>query len=1263
MLYPLTSAQESLYHAYRVYGHAYPMNIGGMVDHPFGLSLEDGKKRLIEALGQIDILRTRFVLSGDTLFQTPDYTLDVTIEALAEDNVEAFVNAPFDLFGKLFRVGCIHCPTHVKWVFVCHHMLLDGHSLLLLASHVSHVLLDNDPLPLRGFESLTHNDSTMFHKRFESDREYFETALKQLPVTKVKPYEAADKIGPVLRINHVLNETNYVGLKALMKQENTSIQVVFESLLALDLSLVNGQNRVALGVTLRNRVKHDYYQLGMHTATLPFELNIKDDLTYQSFIQDIKAKHFEVYRHRHYPYKSVLELMHTHHEHALFDAMVITHPKTPEGVTFLYQDLTDLGLLVSCVEHESEIKVIFQFKRSLFHEVEAQALIKRWICRLDRILIDSNSTLKQLRNIVSPYQASMKPIAEKSIMQAFTDVVSTHKESIAVSTDNAQLSYQELDHRSNQVCYELQRLALKQAIIEIACLDPVLSVVALLGVYKSDNAYVFLPKNASKDFRSSLPITYTITDNFFLELSEASNMHHRTFEVFALYVTSGTTQQPKAIKLTELGLLNYVFQNKHYQKDVLSMQTILSIASWHFDISLESVLLALLNGKTLILSDITGIYTKGIHADFISLTPTHMTYLLESDVFNSSLKAVKCIVFGGEVLSEGLVKQLRAYTDARLYNSYGPTETSIAVTSMEIDDKIALGYPLDNVAIQVINAFGECLPKGYRGEMIVGKLALSLGYIHDNQPGFSYWNEERYYFTGDIGYVDKDDCLHFVSRKDRQIKRQGVRIELSAIETALLDIPGVVLAHCVYEAGKVYAYVKAPKHSQSTLYEALDDALPKAYFPNHIVLCESLRFNDSGKWVYTLPQIEPKTPWKPKGSKALLLYHSIKDVMQLETLYQEDTLLDYGLDSLQTLSLMMKLETQGYTLNTEKGFDRLPLDSLVLVKQEKPKLKALKVSNNKLLSIKHKQFVVGGSTGFLGMHVIHELLKHTKTPIFALVRKQKDMSEDAYFASKWAYYFNETVDVSRIKVIQMDENSPKVVSDPDLYDDVFHFDSVILNFAANIAYIGPFEDFYSVNVALPEKLAKIAQEKGIPLFHTSTLGLGMYDKTRFNETQYAPNHTYPNAYLTTKNLAEKSLLQMQEGHRQIYVVRVGNLMPRLSDFRFIPSPYSNAMVNLLTQSDPKSISHNLAFDFSPVDEIARAYVHLILKGYTYPIWHLMHPTLFTLKPFYPHLWQIKALGVSSAITQDVLTQEGFSYAPISETFIKQCIHRWLEKKQ
>ena len=127
----------------------------------------------------------------------------------------------------------------------------------------------------------------------------------------------------------------------------------------------------------------------------------------------------------------------------------------------------------------------------------------------------------------------------------------------------------------------------------------------------------------------------------------------------------------------------------------------------------------------------------------------------------------------------------------KIFNHYGPTETTIGVTTYEIkgdEDDIPIGKPLENYSVYILNEDRQVQPLGVEGEIYIGGNSVADGYLKNKKlTKESFINNPftkvgKIYKTGDKGILREDGNIIFSGRNDRQIKYNGHRIELKEIE-------------------------------------------------------------------------------------------------------------------------------------------------------------------------------------------------------------------------------------------------------------------------------------------------------------------------------------------------------------------------------------------------------------------------------------------------------------------------------------------------
>ena len=316
--------------------------------------------------------------------------------------------------------------------------------------------------------------------------------------------------------------------------------------------------------------------------------------------------------------------------------------------------------------------------------------------------------------------------------------------------------------------------------------------------------------------------------------------------------TSGSTGTPKGVEITRASLFNFI-EGISEIIDFTSKKRIACLTTVSFDIFFLESIVALYKGLTVVLANeeeqrnpkLMAKLIQDNAVDMIQMTPSRMQLLLNHDKELSCLKNVKEIMIGGETFPLSLLRTLQEKTVAKIYNMYGPTETTIWSTVSDVThkDRIDIGRPIKNTEIYIVDESLSILSDGQAGEICIAGKGLAKGYVDQDDlttEKFIYLPQKpdiRVYRTGDMGRYLPDGDLEYLGRTDNQVKIRGHRIELEEIETHINQFVGIkqsiVIALETGENDKVLEafYTSDSRINSKDIIEYLSSKLPSYMIP------------------------------------------------------------------------------------------------------------------------------------------------------------------------------------------------------------------------------------------------------------------------------------------------------------------------------------------------------------------------------------------------------------------------------------------------
>ncbi len=575
----------------------------------------------------------------------------------------------------------------------------------------------------------------------------------------------------------------------------------------------------------------------------------------------------------------------------------------PNGFSFesdhYYSVTNPFCLKLVCLDDGQKVSVGLYYDQNRFTDAEIGILTAQLSCRFQKDIGDYpvvHSLTAAEQNIIDRSNETFEDFdTERSVPALFEEQAKKTPDDIALLGERGATTYKELDARSNLLASHLaEQYDIKPGDLVVVLMErsewlPI----ALLGIWKAAAAYVPIdpdyPLDRIKYILDDCKAKIVVSEGGFadkyglppeiatVDVSDAGFYRHSTRHfnrpaelpgslAYIIY-TSGSTGKPKGCMISHRSLSNYIqWANRYYFGDGLhgnwSMLTSIS-----FDLTLTSLYTSLTRGKTLFLADgnkdMTDLLTECFNnpeIDTVKLTPSHISLLKDLKIGKTGIRNVIC---GGEQLTADQVSTLwQINSDIRIYNEFGPTETTVGAIVKEIlrtDEKILIGRPIGNTRVYILDEDRRQVPVGMLGEIFIGGKGVGEGYlgrtdlsnerflIDPFRPG------ERMYKTGDFGRWLPDGNIEYTGRKDDQIKIRGYRIEPGEIESTLVEQKDIDTAVVIATAGldgekELTAYFTAkrpvdPSEIKTQLYRSL----PSYMVPYHFVQLPAMPLTPNGK--------------------------------------------------------------------------------------------------------------------------------------------------------------------------------------------------------------------------------------------------------------------------------------------------------------------------------------------------------------------------------------------------------------------------------
>ncbi|MEU2791021.1 amino acid adenylation domain-containing protein, partial [Streptomyces sp. NPDC007100] len=900
------------------------------------------------------------------------------------------LSAPPLLKVTLIQVG----QDRYRMMITLHHILLDGWSLPILmrelwACYAAGGSAGDLPAvtPYRDYLAwLVRQDE-------QAAREAWRQALAGVEEpTLVAPL--ASNTAPVLGRMLTVTADGWLAeaLREAARGHGVTLNTVVQAAWAVVVGQLAGRRDVVFGATVAGRpagLPGMADMLGLFINTVPVRVSLDARRTVAELLTGLQAQQSALLDHQHLSLSAIQRLA---GPGATFDTLLAfeNYPGDPamqpavDGLA-----LTDTGMRESTnfaltlgVNPADDLGLRLDYRPDLFDEETVRALGNRLLRVLEQVATAPQTLLGDIdllgeaerSRVVGEWNDTARPVPAETLLRLFEDWVEQTPGVAAVRCGSEVLSYGELEARANRLARYLTGLGVgRESRVGLCLPRGVDMVVGLLAVWKAGGAYVPLDPEYPADrlaymiadsgatvvlgideTLSGVPVEATTqvvlldeaAEPIAAESTASPDIAVKAHQLAYVIYTSGSTGRPKGVAVAHGGVVNLA----EAMRPVLGAApgvTVLQFASFSFDAAVLDVAVTLSAGGTLAIASSEERTEPEALAEMIRTADVRVASVVPSllDVLApASVSGVGNWVLGAERLSAGSAARWRA--GARVWNTYGPTEATVITTATLLEEGIspadappAIGRPIGNARVYVLDDFLRPVPPGVTGEVYVAGLGLARGYVGrtdltaERFVASPFAEGGRVYRSGDLAKWTADGELEFAGRADEQVKIRGFRVEPGEVASVLTSHPDVAQAAVVVrEAGagekRLVAYVVPHADAELDTVLLRDHAgarLPDYMAPSVLMVLDALPLTANGKVDRAALPVPEESSGKGRGPETpteALLCGLFGEVLGLERVGAEESFFELGGDSIMSMLLVSNARRAGLVFTSRQVFEQ-----------------------------------------------------------------------------------------------------------------------------------------------------------------------------------------------------------------------------------------------------------------------------------------------------------------------------------------------------
>ena len=1262
--YPLSHAQTGVYFECMKNPTSTLYNIPMRAKLPLEISDEDLRAAVSQVVNNHPELFVHFRTNDTGVEQIIDNgPLTIDSRELKEAELEAYraeFVRPFNLSKDLLcRFSIVRTEKALYLYCDMHHLVCDGASYDVFFNELCTLLdgglIDKEMCSYAQFVADEQTAET--GEEYAAAKEFFHSQLAQVEgATEVAADLTNPKDGEIGQVYAPMDikAAEALAQKAGVTPAGATLAAVFYTLArfanADDLCITtisNGRSNLKMANTI-----------GMMVNTLALSSKITDQ-TVEAFIRET-GEHFEqTLAHENYPFAQIAadydltaEIMYAYQLGVLSEYRVKGQVMATENMEL---NVPKFKIAFYIVEVNGQPSVAIEYDNGRYSREMMQSLAQSVSNAVSAFAAQPTAALRAISlmdeaqtKLLDSFNETAVPYDDtQTILSLFKAQVAKTPDALALVYTDKRFTYREVDEISDRIAAGLHPTT---NVIAIKVQRSEWMVLGALAVLKTGCAYLPLdpsyPEERLSYMQQDANSCMLLTEKEFEELSKSRDaetskprdIEMKPSDLFILLYTSGSTGVPKGVQLEHGNLVAFCHWYQRYY-DLHEGHKVAAYASFGFDACMMDLYPALTCGAAVYIvpEDLRlNLPELGRYFDQEGITHSFMTtqigYQFATNVECHSLQHLSV---GGEALSA-----LNPPTDYKMHNGYGPTECTIFTTTYlvkEYEQHIPIGKPLDNLQLYIMDTNGQRLPLGATGELWVSGPQVSRGYLNLPQKTaetFVTWNGKRCYRTGDIVRYLPDGNIQFVGRRDGQVKIRGFRIELKEVEAVIRQFEGIkdatVQAFDYPNGGKfIAAYIVSDQAIDVQALNAfIRERKPPYMVPAATMQIDVIPLNQNqkvNKRALPAPKIQADDHdyVAPANDTEKLFADIFASVLSLDKVGATDNFFELGGTSLMVTRVIIEADKAGkhiayadlFAHTTPRALAQLVNGQDAATESETPDREITEfdysaineiLQANSLDSFKTGErqelgnVLLTGATGYLGIHVLKELIDSDAKTITCLVRGKSKEDAERRVRNLLFYYFSQHFDDlfgTRIFVVQGDVTSDfsHQLSEVSI--------QTVFNCAANVKHFSKGTDIEDVNIGGAQRCVDFCLATGAALVHVSTTSTG---GVWIGNNAPAPVLTerniwfgqyLGNQYMHSKFLADRLILDAvaTKGLRA-KIMRVGNLAARSYDGEFQVNFSTNSYMGRIKIFNMLGCcpydQYDQPTEFSPIDQTAKAIVLL-----------------------------------------------------------------------